>query len=64
MAFENASYITSRGGLLAESSSSIKNKEFLIYSLKGKKSLNILEEFILKAQKHKIIKKNPTLYYY
>lgn len=55
MAFENASYITSRGELLAEIICSIKNKEeFLIYSLKGK-SWNILQELILKTQNHKII---------
>ena len=43
MAFANASYITSRGGLLAEISSSIKNKEeFLVYSLKGKKELKYI----------------------
>lgn len=64
MAFENASYITSRGGLLTEIVCSIKNKEdFLTYSLKGK-SWNILQELILKTQNHKIIKKYPTLHYY
>lgn len=64
MAFENASYISSRGGLLIEILCSIKNKEeFLIYSLKGK-SLNILQELILKTQNHKIIEKNPNLHYY
>lgn len=63
MTFENASRITSRGGLLAETSGSIKNKEeSLIYSLKGEKSLNVLQEIILKIQTHKIIKKNPIMH--
>lgn len=64
MTFENASCFTLRGGLLTEIVCSIKNKEgFLIYSLKGK-SWNVLQEFILKSQNHKIIKKYLTLHYY
>lgn len=49
MAFENASYITSRGGILTEIICSIENKEeFLIFSLKGK-SWSILQKLILKT---------------
>lgn len=63
MAFENASHITWRGGLLAEISGLIKNKqESLIYSLKRKKSSNVLQILILKIQNYKIIKKNPILH--